>query len=200
MRSISKRSTFDKMNKEILTVSFIFMVFVVIGACINKVYPNAQSSLLSNISGTVDYYSSSINFKNMLMSNFKVDMLFLCGMVICTATVFLLPVSIIMFIFKGLSIGYVINSLVLGLKMKSIKIVLITLTKCLIVLPGALILAILSAKYIFEMINEIKRNHKSNIAFLVKRYCLNASIIITITLSVQLITNAISIATLQLLF
>lgn len=200
MRRINKRNTFDKMNKEILTISLIFIIFVVIGACLNKFYPEAQDSIGSNISGTIDYYNSSINLKNALISNLKLDMLFLSGIAICTSTIVLTPISILIFILKGLSIGYTINSLVLGMKIKSIKIILITLVKCTIILPGALILAIISAKYILEIISEIRRNNKSKIIFLVKRYLLNASIIVIVTVSVQLIINAISIATLQVLF
>lgn len=196
----NKRSIFEKINKEILIVSLIFMVFVVIGACINKFYPEAQNSIVTNITGANDYYNSAISLKSTLISNLKVDMLFLGGIAICTLTIVLLPISILIFILKGVSIGYTINSLVLGLKINSIKIILITLAKSIIILPGVLIISIISAKYILEIISEIKRNNKSKIAFLSKRYALNSAIIVIITVSAQLIINAISIATLQILF
>lgn len=196
----NKRNIFEQINKEILIVSLIFMVFVVLGACINKLYPTAQNSIVANITGASDYYNSSISFKDTLISNLKVDMLFLGGISICTLTIILMPVSILIFILKGVSIGYTINSLVLGLKINSIKIILITLAKSIIILPGILIISIISAKYILEIINEIKRNNKTKIAFLSKRYALNSAIIVIITVSSQLIINAISIATLQILF
>lgn len=196
----NKRSIFEQINKEILIVSLIFMVFVVIGACINKFYPEAQNSIVTNITGANDYYNSAISLKNTLLSNLKVDMLFLGGIAICTLTIVLLPISILIFILKGVSIGYTINSLVLGLKINSIKIILITLAKSIIILPGVLIISIISLKYILEIINEIKRNNKGKIAFLSKRYALNSAIIVIITVSAQLIINAISIATLQILF
>lgn len=196
----NKRSISEQMNKEVLIVSLVFMVFVIMGACINKFYPDAQYAIASNISGANEYYSSSISFKNTLMSNLKVDIMFLVGIAICTLSIVLLPISIGIFILKGLSIGYTINSLVLGLKISSTKIILITLFKSLIILPGILILSIISVKYILEIRNEISKNNKSKLSFLVKRYTLNSAIIIIVTASAQLIINAISIATLQILF
>ena len=82
----------------------------------------------------------------------------------------------------------------------SLKIILITLAKSIIILPGILILSIVSLKYITHIVNEIRKNNRSKIAFLCKRYALNSSIIIIITTSSQFIINAISIATLKFLF
>lgn len=196
----NQRYILDKMNKEILIVSLIFIVFVAIGACINKFDSQAQNSIATNISGARDYYNSAISLKNTLIPNLKVDILFLGSMAICTLSIVLIPIALLIFILKGVAIGYTINSVILGLKINSIKIVLITLAKSIIILPGILILAILSAKYIIEIIAEIKKNNKSKIIFLGKRYALNSLIIVIVTVSLQFIINAISIATLQILF
>lgn len=195
-----KRNIFEVLNNEIIIISVIFIIFVVIGACINKFYPEAQNSIAINVSGANEYYSSDVNLKNILISNLKSDILFLSGIAICTLTIVLLPISIGIFILKGLAIGYTINSVVLALKINSLKIILITLSKSIIILPGILILSIVSLKYITHIVNEIRKNNRSKIAFLCKRYALNSSIIIIITTSSQFIINAISIATLKFLF
>ncbi|MGL5717004.1 MAG: stage II sporulation protein M [Paraclostridium sp.] len=200
MNKINKRNTLDKISKELLMIASIFILFVIIGAYLNKIYPSAQSYITSNISGAVEYYNSSISFKNTLISNFKVDMLFLGGIAISTMTIVLLPISIIIFILKALAIGYTINSLILALKISSIKIILITLAKGIIIIPSILILGILSVKYVCEIVDEIKRKNKGKIVFLVRRYFLNSTVIIILAASVQLVFNAISIATLQILF
>ena len=195
-----KRNIFEVLNNEIIIISVIFIIFVVIGACINKFYPEAQNSIAINVSGANEYYSSDVNLKNILISNLKSDILFLSGIAICTLTIVLLPISIGIFILKGLAIGYTINSVVLALKINSLKIILITLSKSIIILPGILILSIVSLKYITHIVNEIRKNNRSKVAFLCKRYALNSSIIIIITTSSQFIINAISIATLKFLF
>ena len=195
-----KRNIFEVLNNEIIIISVIFIIFVVIGACINKFYPEAQNSIAINVSGANEYYNSDVNLKNILISNLKSDSLFLSGIAICTLTIVLLPISIGIFILKGLAIGYTINSVVLALKINSLKIILITLAKSIIILPGILILSIVSLKYITHIVNEIRKNNRSKIAFLCKRYALNSSIIIIITTSSQFIINAISIATLKFLF
>lgn len=195
-----KRNIFEVLNNEIIIISVIFIIFVVIGACINKFYPEAQNSIAINVSGANEYYSSDVNLKNILISNLKSDILFLSGIAICTLTIVLLPISIGIFILKGLAIGYTINSVVLALKINSLKIILITLAKSIIILPGILILSIVSLKYITHIVNEIRKNNRSKIVFLCKRYALNSSIIIIITTSSQFIINAISIATLKFLF
>lgn len=195
-----KRNIFEVLNNEIIIISVIFIIFVVIGACINKFYPEAQNSIAINVSGANEYYSSDVNLKNILISNLKSDILFLSGIAICTLTIVLLPISIGIFILKGLAIGYTINSVVLALKINSLKIILITLAKSIIILPGILILSIVSLKYITHIVNEIRKNNRSKVAFLCKRYALNSSIIIIITTSSLFIINAISIATLKFLF
>ena len=128
-----KRNIFEVLNNEIIIISVIFIIFVVIGACINKFYPEAQNSIAINVSGANEYYSSDVNLKNILISNLKSDILFLSGIAICTLTIVLLPISIGIFILKGLAIGYTINSVVLALKINSLKIILITLAKSIII-------------------------------------------------------------------
>lgn len=188
----------DKINKEIIFISSLFMVFVIIGSLLNKFFPQYSDVISEKVSYTANYYNSDVNLKEILISNLKMDLSFLLIMAIGTMTVILSPIAIIVFAIKGLSIGYTINSFIIAMKLSSFKIVLITLIKFVVVLPGMLILALISFKYLFEAIYEIKKKNKSNCVYLMKRYLINSTLIIMGTIFVQTILNALSIVTLQI--
>lgn len=188
----------DKINKEIIFISSLFMVFVIIGSLLNKFFPQYSDVISEKVSYTANYYNSDINLKEILISNLKMDLSFLLIMAIGTMTVILSPIAVIVFAIKGLSIGYTINSFIIAMKLSSFKIVLITLIKFVVVLPGMLILALISFKYLFEAIHEIKKKNKSNCVYLMKRYLINSTLIIMGTIFVQTILNALSIVTLQI--
>lgn len=198
MRRINKRNTVDKISKEIIFISCIFVACVIVGSLLNKFFPQYTDAMNENIVYTANYYSSDISLKDVIISNLKMDSIFLIGMAIATSTVILSPIAIIIFAVKGLSIGYTINSFVIAMKLSSFKILLITLIKFMVVLPGMLILALISIKYLSQVIGEIKKKNKLDFAYLIKMYLVNSSIIIVLTLSAQTILNAISIATLQI--
>ncbi|MBC6003912.1 stage II sporulation protein M [uncultured Clostridium sp.] len=198
MRRLNKRNMLDKINKEIIFISSLFMVFVIIGSLLNKFFPQYSDVISEKVSYTANYYNSDVNLKEILISNLKMDLSFLLIMAIGTMTVILSPIAIIVFAIKGLSIGYTINSFIIAMKLSSFKIVLITLIKFVVVLPGMLILALISFKYLFEAIYEIKKKNKSNCVYLMKRYLINSTLIIMGTIFVQTILNALSIVTLQI--
>ena len=198
MRRLNKRNMLDKINKEIIFISSLFMVFVIIGSLLNKFFPQYSDVISEKVSYTANYYNSDVNLKEILISNLKMDLSFLLIMAIGTMTVILSPIAIIVFAIKGLSIGYTINSFIIAMKLGSFKIVLITLIKFVVVLPGMLILALISFKYLFEAIYEIKKKNKSNCVYLMKRYLINSTLIIMGTIFVQTILNALSIVTLQI--
>ena len=188
----------DKINKEIIFISSLFMVFVIIGSLLNKFFPQYSDVISEKVSYTANYYNSDVNLKEILISNLKMDLSFLLIMAIGTMSIILSPIAIIVFAIKGLSIGYTINSFIIAMKLSSFKIVLITLIKFVVVLPGMLILALISFKYLFEAIYEIKKKNKSNCVYLMKRYLINSTLIIMGTIFVQTILNALSIVTLQI--
>lgn len=188
----------EKINKEIIFISSLFMIFVIIGSLLNKFFPQYSDVISEKVSYTANYYNSDVNLKEILISNLKMDLSFLLIMAIGTMTVILSPIAIIVFAIKGLSIGYTINSFIIAMKLSSFKIVLITLIKFVVVLPGMLILALISFKYLFEAIYEIKKKNKSNCVYLMKRYLINSTLIIMGTIFVQTILNALSIVTLQI--
>lgn len=198
MRRIKKRSTLDEINKDIIVISSLFMTFVIIGSLINKFFPQYIDVVHEKITYTANYYNSNIDLKEVLMSNLKMDLVLLLGMSIGSATIILSPIAFIIFALKGMSIGYTINSFVIAMKLSSFKIVLITLIKFMVVLPGMLILALISFRYLVKVIDEVKNQNKLNYTYLIKRYLMNSAIIIMLTISVQTILNTISIVTLKI--
>ena len=100
----------------------------------------------------------------------------------------------IIFMLKGLSIGYTINSIILAMKLKGIKMLLIILLRNIIIIPGAIILTLISFNYIREAIYQLKKGKSDNILFLGKRYLLNSLIILSVTVGLQLILNFIGIS------
>ena len=198
MRRLNKRNMLDKINKEIILISGLFMVFVIIGSLLNKFFPQYIDDISEKVSYTANYYNSDINLKEILISNLKMDLSFLLIMTIGTISIILSPIAVIVFAIKGLSIGYTINSFIIAMKLGSFKIVLITLIKFVVVLPGMLILSLISFKYLLEAIHEIKKKNKTNCVYLMKRYLINSTLIIMGTIFVQTILNALSILTLQI--
>jgi stage II sporulation protein M len=198
LRRIKKRSTLDEINKDIIVISSLFMTFVIIGSLINKFFPQYIDLVQEKIIYTASYYNSNIDLKEVLMSNFKMDLVLLLVMSIGSATIILSPIALIVFALKGMSIGYTINSFIIAMKLSSFKIVLITLIKFMVVLPGMLILALISFRYLVKVIDEVKKQNKLNYIYLIKRYLMNSAIIIMLTISVQTILNTISIVTLKI--
>ena len=199
-RTIRKRYDL-KISKEIIYLSIIFIILVFIGTYLNKFLPNGQDIVLDSINNLNEYYSqgSDINVRAVVFSNLRENIVFLGSIVLFSLFVFTFPLSIISFILKGLSIGYTINSFILLIKLKSIKMILIMLIKNFIIIPGAILLMVISFYYIRNIYEEYKRGRKEGILFLGRRYLLNGIIVIIICIFLQLLLNVISIGILQFL-
>ena len=199
-RTIRKRDSL-KISKEIMYLSIIFIIFVLIGTYLNKIVLNGQDIVLDSINDLNNYYSqgSNINVRAVVFSNLRENIFFLGSIVIFTLFVFTFPLAIISFLLKGVSIGYTINSFILLIKLKSIKMILIMVIKNFIIIPGAILLLAISFYYIKNIYEEYKKGRKEGILFLGKRYLLNGIIVIIICTVVQLLLNAISIGILQFL-
>ena len=199
-RTIRKRDSL-KISKEIMYLSIIFIIFVLIGTYLNKIVLNGQDIVLDSINDLNNYYSqgSNINVRAVVFSNLRENIFFLGSIVIFTLFVFTFPLAIISFLLKGVSIGYTINSFILLIKLKSIKMILIMVIKNFIIIPGAILLMVISFYYIRNIYEEYKRGRKEGILFLGKRYLLNGIIVIIICTVVQMLLNAISIGILQFL-
>lgn len=199
-RTIRKRDSL-RISKEIIYLSIIFIIFVAIGTYLNKVFSNGQDIVLDSINNLNDYYSqgSDINISAVVFSNLRENIIFLGSIVLFSLFVFTFPLAIISFLLKGISIGYTINSFILLIKLKSIKMILIMVIKNFIIIPGAILIIAVSFYYIKNIYEEYKRGRKEGILFLGRRYLLNGIIIIVICASAQLLLNAISIGILQFL-
>lgn len=199
-RTIRKRDSL-KISKEIMYLSIIFIIFVLIGTYLNKIVLNGQDIVLDSINDLNNYYSqgSNINVRAVVFSNLRENIFFLGSIVIFTLFVFTFPLAIISFLLKGVSIGYTINSFILLIKLKSIKMILIMVIKNFIIIPGAILLLAISFYYIKNIYEEYKKGRKEGILFLGKRYLLNGIIVIIICTVVQMLLNTISIGILQFL-
>ena len=199
-RTIRKRDSL-KISKEIMYLSIIFIIFVLVGTYLNKIFLNGQDIVLDSINDLNNYYSqgSNINVRAVVFSNLRENIFFLGSIVIFTLFVFTFPLAIISFLLKGVSIGYTINSFILLIKLKSIKMILIMVIKNFIIIPGAILLMVISFYYIRNIYEEYKRGRKEGILFLGRRYLLNGIIVIIICIFLQLLLNVISIGILQFL-
>lgn len=198
MRRINRRTTLDKISKDMIIISSLFILFVILGSLLNKIFPQYTEVISNNITYTNSYYDSGMKIKEVLTSNFKMDLSLLAGMSICTLSIILAPIALIIFAVKGLSIGYTINTFIIAMKASSFKMLCVTLIKFSIVLPGMIILALISLKYFEEFIKNVRKQNKTNCTYLMKRYIINSFLIIMISVSAQTILNAISTITLKI--
>ena len=167
------------------------MMSIVVGSYINKILPGSSNNILNNINPAVEYYNLNISIKD--------TVIFMGSIALLSLFVVTIPAVLVAFVLKGMSIGYTINSCILALKFKSIKMILIILFKNLIIIPCAIILALISLSYFKEMVYEFKKKNRKNMQFLIKRYILNIIIIIALSLGLQLILNTASIGIIKFL-
>lgn len=193
MRKPYRKNNIEKINNQIIIIGIIFVICVAIGAYLNKMWTLSSNDIINSISPAVEYYSSDIASKEAIISNLKTDVGFMVLISIFTLLIVTVPAVAIIFILKGLSIGYTINSFILALQFKSIKMILIILLKNIIIIPGAIILIIISFNYVREMISSLKKTNKENILFLGRRYLLNGMIVSVATVSLQLLLNTVGI-------
>jgi stage II sporulation protein M len=200
LRKTYRKNNFKELSRQIIIIGFILVISVILGTYLNKMWPSYQNKIVDNINPFIEYYNnSSIDVKSTIITNLKSDTSFMFKIIILSLLVVTFPIAIIIFILKGVSIGYTINSIILTLKFKSIKMFFITFIKNIIILPGAIILLVISFNYFKDIINEIKKHKKDNIPFLLKRYLLNSIIVLAISLILQLLLNTISISIIKFL-
>ncbi len=180
-----RKNKLEKINKSILIIGIIFIFSIVVGSFLNKIWPSYQKEIFLNISPMIDYYDSNLNLKSNVINNLKSDFLLIFIMSLSTLFVFTFPIAMILFIIKGISIGYTINSIILALKIKSIKMILVTFSKNIIVIPGTIILLIIGINYAKEVLFQKKKN----ILPLFNRHILNMLLLIFGIIFVQAIIN-----------
>ncbi|EQF26000.1 hypothetical protein QEW_1599 [Clostridioides difficile CD160] len=199
MRRTYRKNDFRELNRQIIIIGLLFMMSIVIGSYINKILPGSSDNILNNINPAVEYYNLNLNIKETVIQNLKSDGIFMGSIALLSLFVVTIPAVLVVFVLKGMSIGYTINSFILALKFKSVKMILIILFKNLIIIPCAIILTLISLSYFKEMVYEFKKNNRKNMQFLIKRYILNIIIIIALSLGLQLILNTASIGIIKFL-
>ncbi|MCE0643776.1 stage II sporulation protein M [Clostridioides difficile] len=199
MRRTYRKNDFRELNRQIIIIGLLFMMSIVVGSYINKILPGSSNNILNNINPAVEYYNLNISIKDTVIQNLKSDAIFMGSIALLSLFVVTIPAVLVAFVLKGMSIGYTINSCILALKFKSIKMILIILLKNLIIIPCAIILALISLSYFKEMVYEFKKKNRKNMQFLIKRYILNIIIIIALSLGLQLILNTASIGIIKFL-
>ncbi|MCC0637237.1 MULTISPECIES: stage II sporulation protein M [unclassified Clostridioides] len=199
MRKTYRKNDFRELNRQIIIIGLLFMMSIVIGSYINKILPGSNDNILNNINPAVEYYNLNINVKDTVLQNLKSDTIFMGSIALLSLFVVTIPAVLVIFVLKGMSIGYTINSFILALKFKSAKMILIILFKNLIIIPCAIILTLISLSYFKEMVYEFKKKNRRNMQFLIKRYILNIIIIIALSLGLQLILNTVSIGIIKFL-
>ena len=200
MRGTYRRKIYyEELNKKIILIGILFMVFVLLGTSLNKYFNGYEDIILSLVNSIESYYSSkdSIEIGNIILSNFKLDFKFITSIGILNLLVATFPLAIIIFMLKGMSIGYTINSCILLLKSKSIKLIFVVLVKNFAIIPGTIMLVLVSFNYIKEILKELKYKNTKSIYFLMRRYLLNLGIIMVVTLLTQVLLNFIFINILQ---
>ncbi|HBF0234596.1 TPA: stage II sporulation protein M [Clostridioides difficile] len=199
MRRTYRKNDFRELNRQIIIIGLLFMMSIVVGSYINKILPGSSNNILNNINPAVEYYNLNISIKDTVIQNLKSDAIFMGSIALLSLFVVTIPAVLVAFVLKGMSIGYTINICILALKFKSIKMILIILFKNLIIIPCAIILALISLSYFKEMVYEFKKKNRKNMQFLIKRYILNIIIIIALSLGLQLILNTASIGIIKFL-
>ena len=167
LRRTYRKNYFREINKQIIIIGVIYLTAVVIGTYLNKMWPDYQGNIVNSINPIVEYYNSKISIKNIVLANLKSDIYFLMSISISTLLIVTFPIALILFIVKGISMGYTINSVILAMKLKSIKFIFITISK--------------------------------NLIFLFSRYLLNSIIVLVITISLQVLLNALIISIIKFL-
>ena len=200
LRGTYNKNYFREINKQLIVIGLIFLTSVVMGTYLNKIWPDYQSKIVNSINPIVEYYSSKISVRNIVMANLKSDISFMLGISLTALTVITFPLALLIFLLKGISMGYTINSIILAMKLNSIKFILITISKNLIIIVGSIILILVSINYIKEIIFEFNRKKdKNKIIFLVSRYVLNSIIVLAITISLQTLLNTVIISIIKFL-
>lgn len=199
MRRTYRKNNFKELNRQIVLIGLIFIVFVALGSYLNKIWPSYQDEIIKDISFISEYYNSREGIKEAILSNLKIDLSFMACVAFFSVLVITFPVVLIIFMLKGLSIGYTINSMILALNFESIKMIFVLFMKNLAIIPGTVILTLVAFDYVKKMLLEIKHKRKENMIFLVKRFILNVIIIISITVILQVVLNTISIGMIKFL-
>ena len=187
------------MNTSLIIVSLIFMLFVIVGACLNKF----EGFNIENVSIQIDelrnYYRSDIDIKSFAFMNIKEYIRYLGSIGILSLLFFTFPLAAVVFVLKAISIGYTVNTCILRLGFNSIKMCTIIFLKNIIIIPISIILVILSIEYVKNIFKKLKKKRQDSILSLGKTFLFNLIIIMFISIILQSLFNIIGIGIIQFL-
>lgn len=194
-----RKKDFYKRNKSLIIMSLIFIIFVIIGSCLNKI----NSSYIQNISNQINeiyaYYNGDISIKDSIFVNIKEYIRYLSYIGILSLFLFTFPLALVVFALKAMSIGYTVNTCILLLGFSSFKMCLIVFLKNIVVIPVSIILMVLSIEYVKNAFKLLKKKRQDSIVSLGKEFLLNLIIIMFISIILQSIINIIGIGIIQFL-
>lgn len=81
MRRTYRKNNFKELNRQIVLIGLIFIVFVALGSYLNKIWPSYQDEIIKDISFISEYYNSREGIKEAILSNLKIDL----GFMTCVA-------------------------------------------------------------------------------------------------------------------
>ena len=194
-----RKKDFYKRNKSLIIISIIFIIFVIVGSCLNKMDSINLDNISNQIGKISSYYDGNINKKDFIFTNIKEYIRYLGLIGLGTLFFFTYPVAIIVFIVKAMSIGYTINTSIILLGFSSFKMCIIVFLKNIVIVPMSIILIELSIGYIKSVYKQLKKNRQDSIVSLGKEFVLNLIIIMCASIILQSILNIISISIIQFL-
>ena len=186
---INKKSNFKQINNRIFIIGIILVISSIIGTYMNKIWPQYQEIGINSINSLEQIYSSDFSYFEIIYNNIKSDLIYMVLISIFSILVVTSPISMIMLIIRSISIGYIINSTIIGLQDNMISMLIISITKNIIMMIGSIVLILVSYEYIKDVIKKYKQNNKDEINYLVKRHIINLIIILVMTVLGQAILN-----------
>ena len=197
---MNKMSTIlnTRYNYKIIVILFVFMFSLGItsGVYLNKIYYSDATAIKAYITQNTDFIGFDMNTSKLIYVNAKNDFLYLFMLYICSLVVLIYPLIYGVVFIKGLSIGYAVNTLILTLKLGSIKSIMIIFLKNIIILPCSILVVVLSFNYFLEIINAIKFSRKfKNKKYLkkvFKKVTINMASIFAVTIILQSALNGIT--------
>ncbi len=199
MRKRNRRGYFEELNRQVVFIGILFIISMIVGTYLNKIWPSYQSSIVENVDSMTEFYNSNISLKDAIIINAKSDFVTMSLICIFTLLAITFPVSIVLFILKGISIGYTISSIMLVLKIEGMKMIILTLCKNLFIIPGLIILTVFSFDYIKKVIIELKNKKRESMFFLGSRYLINSLIVLMVAISTQALLNIVIIGIIKFL-
>ncbi|MDR0879870.1 MAG: hypothetical protein LBN09_04095 [Clostridioides sp.] len=179
-------------NRDIMIVGVLFVISIAIGTYLNKLIPNS-GDIIEKLAPTVNYYNSQMSVVSTVTTNLKSDLLYIGILSVLALFVVTMPVAVAVFLLKGLSLGYTINSCIIALGAKSTGLVIVLIMKNFVIIPGSVILLVIALNYMREVVNRVHRSSSKKVSYLSKRYAINAIILIIFCTGLQALLNAVCV-------